>query len=193
MSISGKSDFEDFCCMHHTPEEIINKYKIYHGWDILPLKIETEKDLIARYPFLVKMSASDKNGGIVRLSEKSYIDMAEEEHFTYMLETLKRYYRSCKRNKKQFDKEEALRRIVFPSDDRPEKHEIELVERVAEFGEKATIEGVHDPVHDRMRDEWYNMMIEAGWNEIEAYHWVYGWRRCLEKYRGDERNDKRAN
>ena len=187
MGICGKSDFQDLCEMHYTPAEIIEKYKIYAaGNDIVPLKMESEKDLVAYYTYLISSMFGSKDGGHIHLMGKSFIDLEEEEQLTLEMDAVKKYYRSCKRNKKPFDRDEALRRIVFPIDCKPKKHEEEIVDRVAKLGEKATIEDIHDPWHDRMRGEWYKLMIDRGWDENEAYKWVYGFRRFIDMIKRKE-------
>lgn len=181
MGISGKSDFQDICEMHYTPEEILKNYKVYaYNNTIVPLQMISKKDLVAYYPYIVAIMAKDDSGGVIHLSEKSYIDTSEEERLNWDLETLVRYWKKCKRNHKEFDKNEALKRIVWPTDDIPEDYEIELVERVAEYGAKATIDDLHDSYHDGMRNEWYQLMIDAGWNKQQAYRWVYGWKRYFD-------------
>ncbi len=189
MGFSGKADFQDVCEMHYTPEEILSKFEIYaRVGDIIPLKIETKKDLIAYYPYLtVAIYSSRNNTGTIKLSEKSYIDKEEEEQMTRKLETIKRYYKKCKRKKIPFDKNEALQKIAQFPEDEPGQYLIDLVNRVAELGTKATIEDIHDPMHDRMRKKWLDLMVEYGWDEHVAYRWIFGWRRYLEYYVKDRK------
>lgn len=181
MGISGKSDFQDICEMHHTPEQILKNYKVYaYNNTLVPLQMISKKDLVAYYPYIVTIMGKFKDDGVIWLSEKSYIDTSEEKKLNLDLETLIRYWKKCKRNHKEFDKNEALKMIVWPTDDIPEDYEIELVDRVAEYGAKATIDDLHDSYHDRMRNEWYQLMIDAGWNKQQAYKWVYGWKRYFD-------------
>ena len=190
MGISGRADFEDVCTMHHSPEEILSKYEIYASInDIIPLKIQTEKDLVAYYPYLVStMSSNKEEGGVIRLSQKSYINMEEEESLTYKLNNLIKYYKKCKRKKMPFNKNEALKKINYAGD-YPQQYEIDLVNRVAEFGTKATIEDIHDSWHDKMRKEWFEVMVENGWDESIAYRWIFGWKRWLEHNKKVEDNE----
>ena len=181
MGLSGKSDFEDWCCMHNTPQEIIDKYQVFVGkHDLVPLGIRSEKDLVAYYPYLIGMICGSKDGmGIIHLSDESYIDIEEREHMQLKMDYVKKYYRRCKRKKQKFDKEEALKLIGWYE---PYKqYETDIVERVAKSGEKASTERLHDPMHERMRNEWYTLMVDAGWDKDQAYRWVYGWRRWIEK------------
>ena len=145
--------------------------------------MESEKDLIAYYPYLVYLMCSSKeDGGVIHLSEKSYIDIEEEESLTWKINILKKYYRKCKRYKISFDDQEALDLIRICDASSPKEYEIKLINKVKELGEQAIIDGIHDDWHDRMRKEWYDLMVEAGWEKSKAYRWVYGWNRYLEKY-----------
>lgn len=181
MGISGKCDFEDFVAIH-SPEEVLDKYQVYaNGHGLVPLKIESLKELVVYYPYLTPIICSDKEtGGKVHLSEKSYIDREEEEWLTRKLDDLVRYYKKCKRNKTEFSREEALKLIKWGGETEL-PYETELINRVIELGGKATIEGIHDPSHDRMRDEWYQLMLDNGWSEDQVYKWVYGWQRWFDK------------
>lgn len=175
--------------MHNTPEEILEKYQVYaYGNDIVPLRMESKKDLVAYYPYLTTMVYSNKEeGGRIHLSDKSYIDIEEEERLNRKINDLKKYYKKCKRNKEEFDKNKALELICWLEEPKP--YHIELVNRVAEFGNKATIENIHDPFHDRMREEWYQLMLDNGWGEQRAYRWVYGWQRWSQRLNADEYGD----
>lgn len=190
MGICGKFSFEDEVTTIYEPEEFIKTYNVYVGKnDIVPLNIREPKDLVPYYPYMIGLQAHDADGGICCLREESYIDTNEREHFEWRLHSLQRYWRKCKRNKTTFDKNEALKLIVWPTDDKPEECDIELVNRVAEQGDNATVDDLHDSLHDSMRDEWYQMMIDAGWNESKAYRWVYGWKRWANKFMVDKYGD----
>lgn len=179
MGICGKSDFEDFCEMHHSPEEILSKYEIYaNKHDLVPLHMRDKKDLVAYYPWLITMMWSNKeSGGKVHLSDEDYITAEEKERLQWEYDNVVRYYKRCKRKKEEFDKNVALELIVWFE---PEPYQIELVNRIAEMGEKATIDNLHTKYHDSRRKEWFDLMVENGWDENMAYRWVYGFTRWLE-------------
>lgn len=191
MGISGKCDFEDTISIW-SPEEILAKYKIYaYGHDLVPLWFQTPKDLVPYYPYLVITMGAEKNkGGIIHLSSESFIDREEQEQLGSMLQRVQKYWRKCKRNKVPFDKEEALRLCAYNMP--PESYEGEIVDRVAELGNKATIDGIHDGYHDRMRNELYKLMLEYGWGEDESYRWVYGWDRWLKKTKMEKYGERGA-
>lgn len=170
MGLSGKCDFQDTVEIYGA-DKLIREYKIYAADnDVIPLKFEKPADLIAYYPYLV----AEMYGKNIHLSCRSYIDSEEEEMLGWRMEEVKRIYRRCKRKKVPFDRNEAenlLSLWTFP--------EKEIIDRVEELGEKATIEGIHNPMHDQMRKEWYELMVNNGWDKQTAYRWVYGWSRFL--------------
>lgn len=162
-----------------------SKVKIYaYGNFIIPLRIDSQKDLMPYYPYIVAISVGNSDGTqIIHLSKKSYVDAEEEDHLTWDLDTLKRYYRRQKRKHQPFDSAEALKKISFFSES-PEvapEYKKELVNRVREFGEKATIEDIHIPFMDTMRQQLYEDMIAAGWNDDKAYEWCFGWKRLWDR------------
>lgn len=187
MSISGKCDFGDTCEIFGI-NNIIKNYDVYvYPNDIIPLKITSEKDLIAYYPYLVSLMCKDKNSGTIILSEKSFIDSEEKDWLTIIMNNVIKYYKKCKRKKVDFDKQEAIKLIVWPINDEPEDYQIEIVNRVAKYGDKATLDGLHDRIHERMRDEWYQMMVDAGWDKNKAHIWVYGFRGMLNNDNNSEK------
>ena len=185
MGISGKSDFQDHVEMFDGADKLINNYRIYaYGNDVIPLKFEKPADLIAYYPYLVVIKVGDKDGGIIHLSSESFIDSEEKESLQWRMDRAKVVYRRCKRKKVPFDRKAAEKDICWIDEPRP--WEIEIIDRVERDGNKATIEDIHDEMHDRMRSEWYKLMIDNGWDENKAYKWVYGWHRWLDRIQAEE-------
>ena len=110
---SGRCDLGDTCDIFGI-DKIISKYKIYTYGNILPLKIEKPSDLIPYYPYIVTMMTSSKEGGgVIHLSKESFVDEEEREHLGWDLDHIKKYWRKCKRDKKEFDEKEALDMICF--------------------------------------------------------------------------------
>ena len=180
---SGKSDLADTCDIFGI-DEIISKYKIYAHGNILPLKIEKPSDIVPYYPYLTaSMSSSKEDGGVIYLSSQSYVDEEETRHLQLYLDLVKKYWRKCKRNKMPFDEDEALKKICWMT---PKDYEKEIVRRVKEQGEKATIDGIHYPMSDYYRNELYKEMIANGWDDFKAYQWCFGWERAYEKIRKEQ-------
>jgi len=177
---SGKCDLYDVLVDIREITDF-SKVKIYSANNsIIPLRIDSQKDLMPYYPYIVAISVGDSDGTqIIHLSDKSYVDTEEEEHLIWDLDTLKRYYRRQKRKHQPFDSDEALKKISFFDD--PAEYKKELVNRVIELGEKATIEDIHIPFMDTMRQRLYEDMVAAGWNDDRAYEWCFGWKRLWDR------------
>ena len=189
MGLSGKCDFQDTVELYGA-DKILNNYKIYAAHnDVIPLKFEKQADLIAYYPYLVAMMYGDnKNGcGIIQLSERSFIDSEEEEWLSWRMNEVKRIWRKCKRNKEPFTREITKENLGAWCVE-PDGYKKEIIDRVEKFGDKATIEGIHDPMHDKIRKEWYELMVNSGWDKQTAYRWVYGWKRYLTRVDETERD-----
>ena len=178
--------------MFEGADRLINDFKIYaYGNEVIPLKFEKPADLIAYYPYLVVMQyGSSHGGGVIHLSKESFIDSEEKEQLQWKMDCIKTMYRKCKRNHIPFDRKAAEKEISWHDEPRP--YETEIIDRVEHDGNKATIDGIHDSMHDRMRDEWYKLMIDNGWNEDMAYRWVYGWSRWLGKNKAEKYGDNSA-
>ena len=96
---SSKCDVYDSLVMIHNITDFSNVRIYASGNHIIPLRIDSQKDLIPYYPYLVAMMSSSKDGYMsVYLSGKSYVDTEEEERLQWRLNQLKKYYRRCKRN-----------------------------------------------------------------------------------------------
>lgn len=186
ISIIGKFDFQDECEMGIGADKILEKYRVFVGrHELVPLWMNSKKDLVAYYTYTIGIMASDKHGGMIVLSDESYIDSRERERISQDYKDVLKYYRKCKREKKEFDKTEALRRIAWLREE-PDKYQVELVDRFSQNGPKVTINDLHAPMFDMMRKEWYDLMLKNGWSEQQAYRWVYGWRRWLDREGADK-------
>lgn len=180
MSISGKCDFSDTVELYGA-DKILSGYKIYAAHnDVIPLKFQKQADLIAYYPYIVAMMyGNNKDGyGEIHLSERSYIDVGEEKDMEWRMELVKRIYRRCKRKKIPFDRAAAEKELCLFNEPMS-GYKKEIIDRVENLGDKATIEDIHDEWHDKMRKEWYELMVANGWDEVAAYRWVFGWKRYL--------------
>lgn len=184
---SGKCDFCDTIDIWGV-DEIINKYKIIYQNQVLPFCVREPKDLIPYYPYLVScMGGSKEAGGTIYLSSRSYVDEEEEEQLGWILNDALRYWNKFKRQKKPFDKEEVLKQITIFSP--PRDYEIEIVDRVAKLGKKATIDGIHKPMHDYYRQKLYDEMVNNGWGEDQSYIWCFGFNRWIDKIDKNKSND----
>ena len=160
-------------------EKILSKYQIYLYNSIVPLKMESKRELLPFYPYLIGMMYSNREeGGVIRLSSESYIDTQEKEWLGWTLRDAQKYWRQCKRKKIPFDVDECLKKISFFE---PRDYDRQIVEQVKEFGKKATIDGIHTQYHDRCREKLYEDMIASGWEDSAAYPWCFGWDRYFKR------------
>lgn len=139
--------------------DFVLKANVYVGDNIVPLRLQTEADLIPYYPRIVGMFA----GNDIWLSSESYVDIQEKEYLEYALSYALKEYRRCKRKKIQFLCENYNYTWM----------NIDVWKRVEEFGEKATIDGIHTHMAQIYRQYLYDDMVSAGWSKFDAYMWVY--------------------
>ena len=179
---SGKCDVADY--LSDATDEYLHNAQIYIGDHIVPLRIDNQHDLAPYYPYLVYMGGWSINHHVIHISTESYIDQEERDHLTWKLEDTKKYYRKCKRKKIPYNSEEAARRISFLRE--PTELEHEIAHRVKSFGEKATINGLHDTMHEYYRNLWLEEMIRLGWDKQQAAYWIWkDWKILVE-----DMNDK---
>ena len=167
---SGKCDFYDSI---RDIEEFIANNEVYaYGHDLVPLKIESEKDLVPLYPYIVRFLINGK----YYLSEKNYIDCHEEEVKSWYLRDILKDYRKAKRKHIEFISkgysfsEEEVWNAIFKV--------------VAKKGEKTTLEDLED-IHTHMaeyyRKKWYEELVRVGWREDQAFYCAYGLRRFVQR------------
>lgn len=161
---SGKCDVCDW--FSGNSEEFISKSTIKIGETTL--NIRNRKDLIPYYPYLVAMGGSDKEKCTVYLTKESYVDIEERESLNNDLRTLLDYYDAVYPD---YDKEVAYN-IIQPFGWK-RRYSKDLVNRVAKFGHDATIDGLHDPTHERYRREFCEYLIKNDYDIETAYQMVY--------------------
>lgn len=144
------------------------------------LKINNQKDLAKYYPYLTGCMYGSKGRHVVILSSRSFIDSEEAEFIEWTKNDLLKYYRKCKRTKKPYTADEALKAACSFWGGNFDDWEIELAKRIEKDGEKVNVKGIHRPMHDYYREQWFEKMVELGYTEDEADRWIYGW---LEKPR----------
>lgn len=174
---SGKCDVYDHFC--NKSDEYIKNSKIFLGENPVPLRIDNHHDLAPYYSHIIYLGGGDQGGYSCHITEKSYIDTEEQEHLGWILRDLKKYYRKCRRDHVGFNEEEALRDIGFTVDDSSNR---ELARRVAEQGNKATIDGVHTFMGDYYRNLLLEEMMRLGWKKGLSKYWLWkDWRFLFEK------------
>lgn len=176
---SGKCDVAD--CYDDRSDEYLRKSDFYLGDCIVPLRINSQKDLAPFYPYLVSCASWSKERATVRMTEDSFIDREEREHLGWKLRDLQKYRRKCKRDKIPYVEEEALKKITLFE---PTDIDREIARRVGKYGDKATIDGLHDSLHEYYRNSLFEKMVELGWDKKTADYWIWkDWNRIHEKYK----------
>lgn len=174
---SGKCD-----CYDHFSEytdEQLQKSQIFIGDQIVPLRINNQHDLAPYYAHIVGFVGCCDGITVCRLTEKSYVDYAEEEDLTWELCDLKKYYLKCKRNKVPYTVEEALKKMCFTT---LVETDYELAKRVEMYGNKATIEGLHRSTSDHYRNRLLEEMLRLGWDRRRARYWLWkDWKMLIEE------------
>ena len=177
----GKCDFCDHLWINsNSAEEMIKKLRntevyISTGKDGRKhrLAMETELDAARYYPYLTSMSWGSKDGGDgVILTSRPYIDYEEQEHLSWRIRDVLKYWRKCKRNKIPFNKEECYNKVTFLRDNDSALKEI--ICRVAEIGDKASFEGIYLPMAELYRKQWYKELVRLGEDPARAYCWCFG-------------------
>lgn len=169
MSIySGKCDLYDW--WGNFSDDKLKRSCLFVGDSIVPLRIESQHDLAPYYPYIVYLGTGGKNGDLeAHISERSYVDASEEEHLFWRLRDCIKYYRWCKRNKTQYDEEEAVKKMNFFPDDIDK----EIAKRVGMYGAKATTKGLHLPSFEYDRNRLLEEMIRLGWDKRKAKYWIW--------------------
>ena len=181
---SGRCDVADH--FSDRTNEYIRNSRFYLADNPIPLRIENRHDLAPYYPYLVASMGSYQDGCVCQLTDRSYIDAEEEEHLEWKLRDFHKYYRKCKRAKIPFNAEAALEKCCFFE---PTDVDREIAERVGLYGKKATIEGLHDSIHEHYRQTLFDEMIRLGWDERTAGYWIWKDWRYLIKQEGDDTMD----
>ena len=179
----GKCDLWDSVQIHGE-DYFLNDCKIYIGRNIVPLKIESVKDLLPYAAYLVATACHSKEkGGVVRITTESYVDREEREILTWHFDDLKKIHRRCRRLKIPFNKEEALKECKWWVRDNEENFDL-MFAAIEKDGQRAELpEDCHTYMGEYYRKELYDAMIEAGWREFETLEWVYGFNRGWKMWR----------
>ena len=132
--------------------------------------IRNQSELAPFYPFLIAIHCADKDGGIVHMTSRSYVDEHEEDILAFYLKELKKAYRHCKRKGIEVTTSALMEKITWNNNDYVQL----LAERVAADGEKANIDGMTmDGIIPVYRKCLLEDMIAMGYPEAAAREWIY--------------------
>lgn len=166
---SGKCDV----CDHfdgQTDEEI-SQYKIYLPNQIVPLRIDSRRDLIPYYPHLVVIGAFGDGSGTLRISQNSYVDDRERDIIRRMVADVERIQRRHKRNKTPFVPDDVPGEINSYSDV-PDVI-IEIARRVDKDGSNAKYDDIRIPYLNHYRDDLMEEMIANGYDKDETKYYIW--------------------
>ena len=173
---SGKCDFCDHLWMSNTEEEILDELKksniyIYSNGRRHLLAINTIKDAVKYYPYLISSAAWSKDTACIILSPDSFIDEEERDHLQWRIDEVLKYYKKCKRNKTVFKEDECYENTHFgvTTDDALK----EIISRVSKDGLKVKLEGIHLPMQEYYRRYWFDEMVKQGYDEFTAFCWCF--------------------
>lgn len=164
---SGKCDLADWIDIRNDDDYILNKTVYYLGWhnfkNHVTLPIGSMRTLMQYFPYVIAASFSDNEHATVILQEESFVDIEEREHLGWILDDVLKYYRKCKRTKKEFKEDEAFeeyKRMNSMVAVWNEEQIKEIINRVKDDGEKTSIYGIHIPYFDSERKRLWDDMAE---------------------------------
>ena len=176
---SGKCDLYDSIMIYagdKDVEEILPKVSIYLGESIIPLRIDTYKDLIPYFPFVPYICGSDPSGMMLRLPSMSFVDQTEQERVKYAKERVMKDYNRCKRAHTDFIPKnyyiDGEIEYVIAND---------LAAHGKKYIDEKEYRNIDHFLTDFYRKELDVDMINAGWEEPRAFQWVYGWRALFDR------------
>lgn len=137
------------------------------------IKFDSVKDAMKYAPYLVVIGAHSDGKSNLILSSKDFITEEEEEQLGWRLDDYKRIRRSLKRKHLEVTPEAIKAKAWYSTQTELDE---ELIRRVISRGDKADFEGLHTPMAEYYRKRWEEALIDVGYTEYEAHHWVYGWR-----------------
>ena len=162
---SGKCDVYDWFC--DMSDEHIASFNIYPHNSIVPLNIQSRKDLIPYYPYLV----SGAIGKEIHLSSRSNVDVEEEDLLKIIRKNILKEYNRCKRKHEEFDPDATAHYMSTFDIFLPET--LEIARRVAKDGSKATIDGIHRKIHEHYRNELLDEMVANGYSKSLSIWWIW--------------------
>ena len=169
---SGKCDFSDSIDIHGVDNILKSTIKIRKEDGLLiKLDLQNEKDLIPYYPYLVSMGYHNKIKDVVELCADSFIDEEERERIDLRLKEVIEYCEKYKNTLGEISKEQYIKSLgsLVKSDELYSQ----IIDEVNKYGDKAECKYVHDHGHEHYRREWFEHMVEEGYDKNFAFCWVY--------------------
>lgn len=181
---SGKCDIFD--SLGDYTDEQLQQCNIFIEDNPVPLRINNQHDLAPYYPHLMISGGGYKGCWTCQITSRSFIDIEEEEHLSWKLRDFQKYWRKCKRDKTPYVESEAIEKVCWTP---PTETDKEIANRVGMYGNKATIDGIHDGIHEYYRSKLLEEMINLGWDESRAKYWIWkDWKMLISG--GKDRDDE---
>lgn len=174
---SGKADLFD--SFGDYTDEQLQQCSFFIEDNPVPLRINNQHDLAPYYPHLITMGNSNNGIWNCKITRRSFVDIEEEEHLSWKIRDFQKYWRKCNREKKPYIETEAIKKVCWFQ---PTEVDEEIAHRVAMYGTKATIDDLHDMIHEHFRNELLNEMINLGWDERRAKYWIWkDWKMLIKR------------
>lgn len=162
---SNKCDLCDWIDIRDDMDYTLNKTTYYVGWHNYmnhnPLPVGSIRSLMPYFAHIVILGSCNQEHSTVVLTERSYVDIEEEEHINWVFKDILDYYKRCKRRKIEWTEDSAWdyyhMHSIFSYDEPIAK---EIIHRVAEYGLSADIDGIHLPSFDSMRNDLNELMAQ---------------------------------
>ena len=172
---SGKFDLCDIIELHGLDN--ILRSDIYLGNNIIPLRIESEHDLVPFYGYSSYMSAysAEEGKGSFYLNDKSNVDMREDDMLLQTQKSLISYFKQCKYKHivPNLEKRGYLKLVDKDSEDK-------IFERLQ--NDNMSLLGISTQYGTLYRQKLYEAMIGAGWGDIRAKRWCFPYSKYQERF-----------
>lgn len=99
-NLTSKSDFYDWCNMHNTPAEIVEKADVYLG--DAKVQIHSERDLVPYYTHIISSMGCSSDSQNIHLTKASYIDDEEKSYLMWDIQNAIEIARKAKKEKVDF-------------------------------------------------------------------------------------------
>lgn len=149
-----------------------SKIHIYH--EEKELNIKSIKDLVPYFPFLTSLYISTNKECHLYLSKYPFPVKEEKETLAMYLKEAQKYYKKCRRNKKEYIPEEAAS-IIRLSFERSKKNDYvyEICLRVKEHPSSANTKNLYTAKANYYRQKLYEEMLRYGYDEQFAKAWCF--------------------
>ena len=190
---SSKCDLYDHFWMGNDTEDDVNAeiartdFYMWNNGRRHKLAINNLKDLAPYYPFLIGVACGSKTGrNTVCIASESFVDEEEREFMGWELRDALREYNRCKRKKIPFDPDAYYEKYI-KSWHREHNYTREIINRVAKFGKKANLDGLHSAVKDKWeRTDLARELSRFGYDDYFINMWVFGYRKEYPNWKENE-------